>query len=72
VPEAGIIVELDVVFDRDRHPQTGQDVITMGTYFVPEKKMKNGTFFDIEYPDEIILPNFVTYSNVTQAQLNES
>ena len=72
MPEAGIIVDLDVVFDKDRHPETDQEVITMGTYFVPEKKMKNGTFFDIEYPDEIVLPNFVTYSNVTQTQLSES
>ena len=65
-------MDLDVVFDKDRHPETDQEVITMGTYFVPEKKMKNGTFFDIEYPDEIVLPNFVTYSNVTQTQLSES
>ena len=65
VPTPGIIPALDVVFDKETHPETGEDVISLGTFFVPEIRMSNGTTFEITYPDEIILPGYVTSDNVT-------
>ena len=59
-----IIVDAGTLFEKEIHPDTGLEVIGMETYFVPEVKMQNGTYFDITYPAEIVLPGLK--SNLTQ------
>ena len=51
-----MIFDFGVLFKKDAHPLTSQQVIVMDTYLQPEVELLEGTYIDITYPDEISLP----------------
>jgi hypothetical protein len=65
-----IVSDLGVVFKQDLVPDiSSEPILVLDTYFAPYQVLWNGSYFVVEYPQEITLPGLYDFTGYTDKEI---